>query len=63
MNGRKTEIADMIRSAGLIQQNIPVGPPDGPLIKIIDHGLPVSFSIGPTLVVFGIEPFNTSLGK
>jgi len=63
MNRSEAEIAHMIGTAGFIQQNIPVCPPHGSVIKIIDHGVAIAFSIRPIFVMIISEALSTSFGK
>ena len=50
VNRREAKIPDMVRSAILIQQNIPIGPADSAGVEIIDHRIAIAFCIGPILV-------------
>ena len=63
MNRCKTKIAYMIWSAILIQKNVPIGPTHCSVIKIINHGSAVMFTIFPQLVILTIKPFNTTFSK
>ena len=37
MNRCEAEIFDVIEPAGLIQQNIPIGPTDSAAVEVVDH--------------------------
>jgi hypothetical protein len=60
---REAEVADVVRAAVLVQQDIPVGPGNGAAVEIVDHGLAVFLAIGPVLVALGREFLDRGLGQ
>ena len=49
MNRGKTIVVDMIRSAFLVQQDVPIRPALGAVVEIVDHGNSVCFTPLPFL--------------
>lgn len=56
VNGGKTEVLHVVGTAGFVEEDVPVGPPHGAAVEVIDHGVAVAFRVGPALVVRCIKP-------
>jgi len=63
MDGGKAESIDMVRSAGLIQQNVPVGPGNGAIVEIMDHILAVLFAPLPLAESLPAEGIIAGFGQ
>ena len=44
MNRSEAEVLDVIRPAGFIQQNVPIGPADRAAVEVVDHRTPVQLA-------------------
>ena len=60
VNGGKTEVLYVVGPAGFVEKDVPVGPPHGAAVEVIDHGVAVAFRVRPALVMRRIKTFLTS---
>ncbi|EEF23502.1 conserved hypothetical protein, partial [Ricinus communis] len=44
---RAAQVADVVRPAGLVEQQVPVDPADGPAVEVVDHAAGVALAGGP----------------
>src|ERR1041385_3747685 len=63
MDRCETEIVYVIRPAGFIQQNVPVGPSDGAVIQVMDHRATVLFAQLPIMEPLCVEDIYAAFGK
>src|ERR1700735_2114761 len=63
MDRRETEIAHMVGTAMLIEQNIPVHPPVRAGIEIVDHRIAIALPERPVLQTVKVEFLFAPFGK